>query len=126
MDARRRDRPGGHGHSAARRRPARLADEGRLARSPTLAGARPLSGATLPGLKADYEAPAREYDDWVYGTGLFAERHRPGWHEEREGMQDAVAAMPAARTLDIACGTGWLTQHLRGGVGGLGLAAGRR
>src|SRR5262245_11841515 len=34
-------------------------------------------------------------------------------------MQDAVAAMPPARTLDIACGTGWLTQHLRGEIVGL-------
>jgi ubiquinone/menaquinone biosynthesis C-methylase UbiE len=70
-------------------------------------------------VKAYYEARAREYDDWVYGTGLFEERQRPGWHEERERMQDAIAAMPAARTLDIACGTGWLTQHLRGELVGL-------
>jgi demethylmenaquinone methyltransferase/2-methoxy-6-polyprenyl-1,4-benzoquinol methylase len=34
-------------------------------------------------------------------------------------MQKAVAAMPAARTLDVACGTGWLTQHLRGEIVGL-------
>lgn len=34
-------------------------------------------------------------------------------------MEEAVAAMPAARTLDIACGTGWLTQHLPGEVVGL-------
>jgi len=76
-------------------------------------------GRTLGSVKAYYEARAREYDDWVYGTGLFEERDRPGWHEERERMQDAVAAMAAARTLDIACGTGWLTQHLRGEIVGL-------
>jgi demethylmenaquinone methyltransferase/2-methoxy-6-polyprenyl-1,4-benzoquinol methylase len=70
-------------------------------------------------VKAYYEARAGEYDDWVYGTGLFEERDRPGWHEERERMQGAVAAMAAARTLDIACGTGWLTQHLRGEIVGL-------
>ena len=74
---------------------------------------------TLGTVKAYYEARAREYDDWVYGTGLFDERDRPGWHEERERMQDAVAAMPPARTLDIACGTGWLTQHLHGEIVGL-------
>ena len=34
-------------------------------------------------------------------------------------MEEAVAAMPHARTLDIACGTGWLTQHLRGEIVGL-------
>ena len=70
-------------------------------------------------MKAYYEARAREYDDWVYGAGLFAERHHPDWHQERERMQETVAAMPIARTLDIACGTGWLTQHLPGEVVGL-------
>jgi ubiquinone/menaquinone biosynthesis C-methylase UbiE len=70
-------------------------------------------------VKAYYEARAREYDDWVYGTGLFAERDRSGWHEERDAMEQAVAAMSPARTLDIACGTGWLTQHLRGEIVGL-------
>ena len=70
-------------------------------------------------MKAYYEARAREYDDWVYGTGLFAERDRSGWHEERERMENAVAAMPPAKTLDIACGTGWLTQHLPGAITGL-------
>ena len=70
-------------------------------------------------MKAYYEARAREYDDWVFGTGLYAERDRPRWHEEREEMQQAVSAMPPARTLDVACGTGWLTQHLRGEIVGL-------
>jgi len=70
-------------------------------------------------VKAYYEARAREYDDWVYGTGLFAERDRSGWHEERERMENAVAAMPPAKTLDIACGTGWLTQHLPEAITGL-------
>jgi demethylmenaquinone methyltransferase/2-methoxy-6-polyprenyl-1,4-benzoquinol methylase len=70
-------------------------------------------------VRAYYEARAREYDDWVYGTGLFAERHRPGWHEERTSMQRAVASMPPARTLDVACGTGWLTQHLPGAIVGI-------
>ena len=70
-------------------------------------------------MKAYYEARAREYDEWVYGTGRFAERNRQGWHEERGRMEAAVASMPAAHTLDIACGTGWLTQHLQGEIVGL-------
>jgi demethylmenaquinone methyltransferase/2-methoxy-6-polyprenyl-1,4-benzoquinol methylase len=70
-------------------------------------------------VKAYYEARAREYDDWVYGTGLFADRHRLGWHAERERLQDVLAALPPARTLDVACGTGWMTQHLRGDIVGL-------
>jgi ubiquinone/menaquinone biosynthesis C-methylase UbiE len=70
-------------------------------------------------VKAYYEARAREYDDWVYGTGLFAERDRPDWHAERERLQDALAALPPARTLDVACGTGWMTQHLPGEIVGI-------
>ena len=73
---------------------------------------------TLGTVKAYYEARAREYDDWVYGTGLFSDRDRSGWHEERESMERAVASMTPARTLDIACGTGWLTQHLPGAITG--------
>jgi ubiquinone/menaquinone biosynthesis C-methylase UbiE len=70
-------------------------------------------------VKAYYEARAREYDDWVYGLGAFAKRHRDGWHAERERLQDALAALPSARTLDVACGTGWMTQHLPGEIVGL-------
>ena len=70
-------------------------------------------------MKAYYEARAREYDDWVYGRGLFTERQRPGWHDEREELERALADLPPVRTLDVACGTGWLTQHLGGEVTGL-------
>lgn len=70
-------------------------------------------------MKAYYEARALEYDDWVYGTGLFADRNRPEWHEERERLQQALEALPPARTLDVGCGTGWLTQHLPGEIVGL-------
>jgi ubiquinone/menaquinone biosynthesis C-methylase UbiE len=66
-----------------------------------------------------YDRRAREYDDWVYGTGLFAGRHRPDWHEERGRLERAVAELPEVRSLDVACGTGWLTQHLKGDVTGL-------
>ena len=70
-------------------------------------------------MKAYYEARAREYDDWVYGTGLFEERDRPDWHAERERLQVALAPLPPARTLDVACGTGWMTQHLPGEIIGV-------
>jgi ubiquinone/menaquinone biosynthesis C-methylase UbiE len=66
-----------------------------------------------------YDRRAREYDDWVYGTGLFAGRHRPDWHEERARLEQAVTELPAVRSLDVGCGTGWLTQHLKGNVTGL-------
>ena len=69
--------------------------------------------------RAYYEARAREYDDWWRGRGLFAARERPGWPEEVHELERALAALPAARTLDVACGTGFLTRHLRGVVVGL-------
>jgi ubiquinone/menaquinone biosynthesis C-methylase UbiE len=70
-------------------------------------------------VKTYYDRRAREYDDWVFGTGLFADRHRPEWHTERTLLEEAVARLPQARTLDVACGTGWLTRHLRGEIVGL-------
>jgi demethylmenaquinone methyltransferase/2-methoxy-6-polyprenyl-1,4-benzoquinol methylase len=69
--------------------------------------------------RAYYEARAREYDDWWLGRGLFAARERPGWGEEVHEVERLLAALPAARTLDVACGTGFLTRHLRGLVVGL-------
>ena len=74
-------------------------------------------------MKAYYEARAQEYDDWWLGTGLFAQRDRPGWDEERDALIAAIAALPSARTLDVACGTGFLTQHLPGEVTGLDQSA---
>jgi demethylmenaquinone methyltransferase/2-methoxy-6-polyprenyl-1,4-benzoquinol methylase len=77
------------------------------------------SFATDPATAEYYERRAREYDDWYMGRGLFLERERPGWHEEVADVVGLVAALPPARTLDVACGTGFLTQHLRGFVVGV-------
>jgi ubiquinone/menaquinone biosynthesis C-methylase UbiE len=44
---------------------------------------------------------------------------RPGWHEARAVLENAIAELPPARTLDVACGTGFMTRHLRGDVVGL-------
>jgi demethylmenaquinone methyltransferase/2-methoxy-6-polyprenyl-1,4-benzoquinol methylase len=70
--------------------------------------------AADPATHAYYERRATEYDDWWAGTGLFAARERPGWHEEVDAVVGLVRDLPAARTLDVACGTGFLTRHLRG------------
>ena len=70
-------------------------------------------------MQAYYEARAPEYDDWWLGTGVFAARDRPGWDEERDALIGVLAGLPPARTLDVACGTGFLTQHLPGDVTGL-------
>lgn len=70
-------------------------------------------------MKRYYDLRAQEYDDWYLGTGLFADRERPGWHEELRELERAVSNLPPARTLDVACGTGFLTRHLKGDVTGL-------
>ena len=70
-------------------------------------------------MKAYYDRRAPEYDDWWLGEGLFSDRERPGWDEERERLASVVADLPPLRTLDVACGTGFLTRHLRGEVVGL-------
>jgi ubiquinone/menaquinone biosynthesis C-methylase UbiE len=70
-------------------------------------------------MKAYYEARAREYDDWWLGRGRFAHRDRPGWDDQLADLRRTIESLPAARTLDVACGTGFLTRHLRGEVVGL-------
>jgi ubiquinone/menaquinone biosynthesis C-methylase UbiE len=50
---------------------------------------------------------------------VFASRDRPGWEADREALIGVLAALPPARTLDVACGTGYLTRHLPGEVTGL-------
>jgi demethylmenaquinone methyltransferase/2-methoxy-6-polyprenyl-1,4-benzoquinol methylase len=67
-------------------------------------------------MRAYYARRAREYDDWWLGTGLFAERVRPGWSEEVAALVEVVRELPRCRWLDVACGTGFLTQHLHGQV----------
>ncbi len=63
-------------------------------------------------MKAYYDARAPEYDDWWH------------WHEEEHpdetsALIHTVESLPAKRTLDVACGTGFLTRHLRGEIVGL-------
>jgi demethylmenaquinone methyltransferase/2-methoxy-6-polyprenyl-1,4-benzoquinol methylase len=70
-------------------------------------------------VKEYYDARAAEYDEWYSGAGLFAARERPGWHEAVRALEQAIASLPRARTLDVACGTGFLTRHLNGEITGL-------
>ena len=71
------------------------------------------------GVKAYYDRRAPEYDDWWLGQGLYEDRNRPGWEDELRLLEGTVRDLPAVRTLDVACGTGFLTRHLRGDVVGL-------
>jgi ubiquinone/menaquinone biosynthesis C-methylase UbiE len=75
--------------------------------------------ATDPATGRYYEQRADEYDDWYSGRGVFAQRDRPGWEGEVTRVIDLVRGLSAVRTLDVACGTGFLTRHLRGFVVGL-------
>jgi ubiquinone/menaquinone biosynthesis C-methylase UbiE len=70
-------------------------------------------------VKAYYDRRAPEYDDWWLGRGLYADRERPGWEGELRLLEDVIRDLPPLRTLDVACGTGFLTRHLRGDVVGL-------
>jgi ubiquinone/menaquinone biosynthesis C-methylase UbiE len=70
-------------------------------------------------VKTYYDRRASEYDDWWRGQGLFSDRERPGWDEEVDVLAELIASLPPVRTLDVACGTGFLTRHLRGDVVGL-------
>jgi ubiquinone/menaquinone biosynthesis C-methylase UbiE len=69
-------------------------------------------------VKAYYHARAGEYDDWWLARNLHAGAP-DDWTAERDGMLAAVAALDPRRTLDVACGTGFVTRHLPGEVVGL-------
>jgi ubiquinone/menaquinone biosynthesis C-methylase UbiE len=67
-------------------------------------------------LKAYYEARAREYDDWWK------------WHvvehpDEYALLVSTIESLEPAKTLDVACGTGFLTRHLQGDVTGIDQSA---
>lgn len=67
-------------------------------------------------MKAYYDARAPEYDEWYLGLGRFAAWDRPDWDEDLSALVRAIGSWPAARTLDVACGTGFLTAHLPGAL----------
>jgi SAM-dependent methyltransferase len=72
---------------------------------------------------AYYDRRADEYDEWYLGQGQYAERDRPGWSAEVQRLVRLVSQLPLARTLDVACGSGFLTRHLRGVVVGVDRSA---
>jgi ubiquinone/menaquinone biosynthesis C-methylase UbiE len=70
-------------------------------------------------VKAYYDRRAFEYDDWWLGQGVYGDRERPGWDDELRLLEGVIRELPPVRTLDVACGTGFLTRHLLGEVVGL-------
>ncbi len=75
--------------------------------------------ATDPATAGYYDRRAAEYDEWYVGEGMFAVRDRPGWGDEVSQVIALIEGLPPAQTLDVACGTGFLTRHLRGRVAGV-------
>jgi ubiquinone/menaquinone biosynthesis C-methylase UbiE len=73
--------------------------------------------------RAYYERRAAEYDDWYLGTGLFEQRIRPGWAEELTALKAVLASLRFGSILDVACGTGFLTESFHGSVAGLDQSA---
>ena len=67
-------------------------------------------------MRAYYDRRAPEYDEWYLGLGRFAGLDRTGWDEEVARLAGVLEQLPATRTLDVACGTGFLTRRLRGDV----------
>jgi ubiquinone/menaquinone biosynthesis C-methylase UbiE len=63
-----------------------------------------------------YDRRAAEYDDWYLGSGLFADRERPEWETELAAVVHAIGSLDPKRTLDVACGTAFITRHLPGNV----------
>ena len=74
-------------------------------------------------MKEYYDRRAPEFDDWYEGTGRFAGRERPAWREMVDELARTLAALPPARTLDVACGTGYATRWLPGELTGLDQSA---
>jgi ubiquinone/menaquinone biosynthesis C-methylase UbiE len=63
-----------------------------------------------------YDRRSAEYDDWYLGAGQFAVRDRPGWDEEVRELVRQISSLAPRVTLDVACGTGFITKHLPGSV----------
>jgi ubiquinone/menaquinone biosynthesis C-methylase UbiE len=70
-------------------------------------------------VKAYYHARAAEYDDWWRRAAW----SREGWGDELRALVETVRSLGPARVLDVACGTGYLTRHLRGDVVGIDQSA---
>jgi SAM-dependent methyltransferase len=67
----------------------------------------------------DHLAPV--YDEWWTSTGRLdpSRAPRPGWDEEVAAVTAILRELQPVRTLDVACGTGFLTRLLPGEVVGL-------
>ncbi len=67
--------------------------------------------------KRYYDLRAAEYDAGAWDAA--SDEHAEGV----VALTEVVRALPPARTLDVACGTGFLSQHLRGDLTALDASA---
>jgi ubiquinone/menaquinone biosynthesis C-methylase UbiE len=70
-------------------------------------------------VKEYYDVRVPEYDDWWHQRNLHAGRHSADWFVDRDAVLAKVEALPPRHTLDVACGTGFVTRLLQGEVIGL-------
>jgi ubiquinone/menaquinone biosynthesis C-methylase UbiE len=69
-------------------------------------------------VKEYYDRRAPEYDDW-YGGVYYEGEQRERFRAEVVRLEHVIAGLEPVRTLDVACGTGFLTRRLRGTITGL-------
>jgi SAM-dependent methyltransferase len=65
--------------------------------------------------EAYYDWRAPEYDDFWLQRRRYSGAPL-SWFDQRDAVLELVAALPPMRTLDVACGTGFVTSRLRGNV----------
>jgi ubiquinone/menaquinone biosynthesis C-methylase UbiE len=69
-------------------------------------------------VKEYYDRRAPEYDDW-YGGVYYEGEQRERFRAEVVRLEHVLVGLGPKKTLDVACGTGFLTRHLAGDVTGL-------
>jgi SAM-dependent methyltransferase len=72
--------------------------------------------------EAYYDWRAPEYDDFWNQRRRYSGAPE-SWFAERNAVLELVATLSARHTLDIACGTGFITSRLQGAVTGLDQSA---
>ena len=65
-------------------------------------------------MRAYYDRRASEYDDWYESRGFWRDVDRPRWNDELDALERVLGRLSPARTLDVACGTGYLSRWLPG------------
>jgi SAM-dependent methyltransferase len=77
----------------------------------------PTPGRSHQRMKAYYDRRAPEYDRSIPGVGDVVEA--PEAAKERYALLRVLTGMPPAKTLDVGCGTGYVTRNLPGELTGL-------